>query len=185
MLSLALYMQEYLGVAKGSSISWVAKFKGDKYSACKLSTGRSRNYKVITTASFCREMSGREVTGRYISTPVPWCLVFRENLYGPMAFGSLSKVYPQTGIGPWMPLPRGLRTLFRNDWGTSSKQHMKLQQPRNYDYCKRARCCLINLPPVTYVFLARFAEISPPRARYVTLLGPAQDSEDDMFQNKT
>ena len=35
------------GVAKGSSISWVAKFNGDKISECKLSTGRSRSYKVI------------------------------------------------------------------------------------------------------------------------------------------
>ena len=45
------------GVAKGSSVSWVAKFKGDKNSECKLSNGRSRSYRVIKqgdkTASFC------------------------------------------------------------------------------------------------------------------------------------
>ena len=35
------------GVAKGSSVSWVAKFKGDKNSECKLSNGWSRSYKVI------------------------------------------------------------------------------------------------------------------------------------------
>ena len=35
------------GVAKGSSVSWVAKFKGDKDSECKLSNGWSRSYKVI------------------------------------------------------------------------------------------------------------------------------------------
>ena len=35
------------GVAKGSSVAWVAKFKGDKNSACKLSNGWSRSYKVI------------------------------------------------------------------------------------------------------------------------------------------
>ena len=35
------------GVAKGSSISWVAKLKVDKESECKLSNGRSRSYKVI------------------------------------------------------------------------------------------------------------------------------------------
>ena len=34
------------GVAKGSSVSWVAKFKGDKNSECKLSNERSRSYKV-------------------------------------------------------------------------------------------------------------------------------------------
>ena len=35
------------GVAKGSSISWVAKFKGHENSECKLSNGWSRSYKVI------------------------------------------------------------------------------------------------------------------------------------------
>ena len=35
------------GVAKGSSVSWVAKFKGDKNSECKLSNGWSRSYTVI------------------------------------------------------------------------------------------------------------------------------------------
>ena len=34
-------------VAKGSSVSWVAKLKGDKNSECKLSSGWSRSYKVI------------------------------------------------------------------------------------------------------------------------------------------
>ena len=35
------------GIAKGSSVSWVAKFKGDKISECKLSNGRARSYKAI------------------------------------------------------------------------------------------------------------------------------------------
>ena len=35
------------GVAKGSSISWVAKLKGDKSSECKLSNGWSRSYREI------------------------------------------------------------------------------------------------------------------------------------------
>ena len=58
------------GVAKGSSVSWVAKFKGDKNSECKLSNGWSQSYKVINMllsavkASFCSEMSGHEVGGR-------------------------------------------------------------------------------------------------------------------------
>ena len=51
-------------VAKGSSISWVAKFKGDKTSECKLSNGRSRSYREIKLLFFCRKMSGREVTER-------------------------------------------------------------------------------------------------------------------------
>ena len=39
----------FWGVAKGSSVSWVAKFKGDKNSECKLSNaiGWSRSYKVM------------------------------------------------------------------------------------------------------------------------------------------
>ena len=35
------------GVAKRSSISWVAKFKGDNISECKLSNGWSRSYREI------------------------------------------------------------------------------------------------------------------------------------------
>ena len=38
---------EFWGVAKGSSVSWVAKFKGDKSSECKLSNEWSRSYKEI------------------------------------------------------------------------------------------------------------------------------------------
>ena len=37
----------FWGVAKASSVSWVAKFKGDKNSECKLSNGWSQSYKVI------------------------------------------------------------------------------------------------------------------------------------------
>ena len=40
------------GVAKGSSISWVARFKGDKHSECKLSYGWSRNYREIKVLLF-------------------------------------------------------------------------------------------------------------------------------------
>ena len=36
-----------LGIAKGSSVSWVATFNGDKVSECKLSNSWSRSYKVI------------------------------------------------------------------------------------------------------------------------------------------
>ena len=43
-LAFALFCAHLWGVAKGSSISWVAKFKGDKNSECKLSNGWSRSY---------------------------------------------------------------------------------------------------------------------------------------------
>ena len=44
---LALCRRLFWGVAKGSSISWVAKLKGEKYSECKRSNGRSRSYREI------------------------------------------------------------------------------------------------------------------------------------------
>ena len=53
------------GLAKGSSISWVTKFKGDKHSerlSCQM--GVVAKLKGDETPSFCREMSGREVRGR-------------------------------------------------------------------------------------------------------------------------
>ena len=37
----------FWGAAKGRSVSWVAKFKGDKNSECKLSNGWSQSCKVI------------------------------------------------------------------------------------------------------------------------------------------
>ena len=52
------------GVAKGSSVSWVAKFKGDKNfraQAVKWAVAKLQGDK---TASFCRDMRGREATGR-------------------------------------------------------------------------------------------------------------------------
>ena len=49
------------GVAKGSSVSWVAKFKGDKNSECKLSNGWSRSYKVIK----CFLLQGNEWSRSY------------------------------------------------------------------------------------------------------------------------
>ena len=48
---------EKWGVAKGSSVSWAANFKGDKNPNCKLSNGWSRSYRGDKTAAFCREMS--------------------------------------------------------------------------------------------------------------------------------
>ena len=38
--------------------------------------------------------------------PIPWCLVFTETLHGPMAPKVRHKFPPETGIGPWMALPR-------------------------------------------------------------------------------
>ena len=57
------------GVTKGSSIPWVMKFKGVKNPGWKLSNGWSRRYRENKSASRCRKMSGREVTGWQISSP--------------------------------------------------------------------------------------------------------------------
>ena len=35
------------GIAKGSSVSWVVKFKGDKTSECTLSKGWSQSYREV------------------------------------------------------------------------------------------------------------------------------------------
>ena len=40
--------------------------------------------------------------------PIPWCLVVRENLYGLMAPKVDPKFALETGIGPWMVLPRAM-----------------------------------------------------------------------------
>ena len=67
-LIIFVFLQIQWGVAKGSSVSWVAKVKGDRDSEYKLSNGWLRSCKVIKLF-FNREMSGREVTGRQISIP--------------------------------------------------------------------------------------------------------------------
>ena len=48
------------GVANVSSISWVAKLKGDKNSECKLSNRWLRSYREIKL--LLQEVNGREVT---------------------------------------------------------------------------------------------------------------------------
>ena len=54
----------FLPFSTGTGNFFVSEFKGDKNSECKLSNGWSRSRKVIKAASFCTEMSGREVRGR-------------------------------------------------------------------------------------------------------------------------
>ena len=59
------------GVIQGSSVSWVAKFKGDNNfpnASCQM--GVVAKLQGDETAYLRREMSGREVTGRYIGIPV-------------------------------------------------------------------------------------------------------------------
>ena len=74
------------GPEKGSSDSWVAKFKGNKNSECKLSNGWSPKLQGDKTASFCRDMSGREVTGRQISIPIFHGILLPMDFWTPPRF---------------------------------------------------------------------------------------------------
>ena len=60
------------GVAKGSSVSWVAKFKGDKNSECKLSNGWSRSYKVIRLLLSARNEWSRSYREKNQHPNLPW-----------------------------------------------------------------------------------------------------------------
>ena len=76
-----------MGVAKGSSVvSWVAKFKGDKNSECKLSDGWSRSCKVMKVLLYAGQMGGREVTERQISIPVFHGTLFPMDFWTPPRF---------------------------------------------------------------------------------------------------
>ena len=74
------------GVAKGSSISWVARLKGDKtfrQEAVKWVVAKLQGDK---TASFCRRMTGCEATGWQISIPVFHGTLFPMDLWTPSRF---------------------------------------------------------------------------------------------------
>ena len=43
--------------------------------------------------------------GIYEYGPMPWCLVFKQNLNGLRALKVRQGFFPETGIGPWMALP--------------------------------------------------------------------------------
>ena len=62
----------FWGVAKGSSTSWVATFKGDKTSECKLSNGWSQSCREVELFFFLRENEGSRsyrVTYQHRSLP--------------------------------------------------------------------------------------------------------------------
>ena len=104
-------------VAKGSSISWVAKFEGDKFRtrAVKRAVAKLQGDK---TASLCRKMSGREVTGWQISVPIfQWTM----ELYDPWIAGPLRVSWIYWYVGP-PPTPRVAamkKTLFGALWKMS------------------------------------------------------------------
>ena len=61
---------DFWGVAKGSSVSWVAKFKGDKNLECKLAKGWSRSDKVIKLLLSARKLSLPGSHGMESSVPL-------------------------------------------------------------------------------------------------------------------
>ena len=60
------------GIAQGSSISWVAKFMGDKTSECKLSNGWSRSYKEIKLLPPAGEGEVAKLQGDNQHPNLPW-----------------------------------------------------------------------------------------------------------------
>ena len=82
------------GVAKGSSVSWVAKFKGDKHFRMQAAKGVVAKLQGDKTASFSWEMRSREVTGEINQHPnLPWNFITHAFL-DPSAF-------PELSYDPW------------------------------------------------------------------------------------
>ena len=80
----------YWGVAKGSSVSWVAKFKGGTNSECKLTNGWSRSYKVIKlvlSAGNERSRSYKEINQH---PSLPWNFI-THGFLDPSVFPDLRK----------------------------------------------------------------------------------------------
>ena len=74
------------GVAKGSSISWVVKFKGGKNSQCKLSNGWSRSdreMKLLFSAGHEWSRSYREINEH---PNLPWNFIALMDFWTPLAF---------------------------------------------------------------------------------------------------
>ena len=79
------------GVAKGSSISWVATLKGDNNSECKLSNGWSRSYKVMKLRSY------REINQH---PNLPWNFI----THGFWISGPLRVSFPVINAENWIEL---------------------------------------------------------------------------------
>ena len=88
------------GVAKKSSISWVAKLKGDKSSGCKLSKGRSRSYREIKL----RLSAGNERVWSYRDKSEPQSSM---DLYDPWISGPVRVSRKTRGFGHSPPLNWG------------------------------------------------------------------------------
>ena len=104
------FLGPFWDVAKGSSVSWVAKFKGAKNPEWKLSKGWSvTKLQGDKPASFCWEMSGREVTGWQISIPIFHGTLWPMDFWTPPRFVSVR----------FLRFVRGLSGDFP-DWSFSS-----------------------------------------------------------------
>ena len=85
-------------VAKESSVSWVAKFKGDENSECKLSNGWSRSSEVMKL--LLSAMTGRKVTGRQLNVPVFHGTLLRMDFWTPLRFLIFARTFPTPPKNP-------------------------------------------------------------------------------------
>ena len=95
------------GVAKGSSVSWVAKFK-EIESECKLSQRRALYGPIPVKTETFRELWAPLVHTNFGGKrygPIIGPYLFLGKFVWTNGPESSSKVSPYTGIGPWMALP--------------------------------------------------------------------------------
>ena len=103
---------QYWGVAKGSSVSWVAKFKGDKNSECKLSNGWSRSYKVIKLLLSAGKWVVAKLQGDKSASQSSM------ELYYPWISGPLRVSWNTRVLCTWLQesVNRGFQTVVRDSW---------------------------------------------------------------------
>ena len=101
----------YWGVAKGSSVSWVAKFKGDKKSECKLPNGRSRSYKVIRLLLSARNEWSQRYREKNQHPSLPWSFI-THGFLDPSAFPELHMVIPsQSPVDAAIRMEEGITSV--------------------------------------------------------------------------
>ena len=76
------------GVAKGSSLSWVAKLKGEKHLERKLSNGQSRSYKVTKLLLSAGKCVVAKFQGDKSDPNLPWNFI-THGFLDPSAFPHL------------------------------------------------------------------------------------------------
>ena len=93
----------FWGVAKGSSVSWVAKFKGDENSECKLSNGWSRSYREIKPLRSAGNEWSRSCKEINRHPSLPWNFI-THGFLDPSAFPDVFALFAKNAVsGPKKP----------------------------------------------------------------------------------